>query len=59
MSMTKKDYELIARTITGWYNVYSIEYYQLEGIASHFADRLEINNDKFDRNKFLTACGVK
>ena len=29
-----------------------------EGIARRFADRLERENPRFDRSKFLSACNV-
>lgn len=65
MSMTKKDYELIAATIhdqiKAWDNpVFPQErVLGIEILADALADRLELDNPKFDRQKFLTACGIK
>lgn len=28
-------------------------------VAQHFANRLELPNGRFDRDKFLKACGVE
>lgn len=55
--MTKKDYELIAEVERNSYDVpYSINE------TSHIhrlADALQANDPKFDRNKFLQACGIE
>lgn len=52
--MNQKEFELIARTLVGWYKVYNIPYLQYDGLVNHFADRIEINYPKkFDRAKFL------
>lgn len=56
--MNQKEYELIARTIEGWYKVYNVTFLQLDGLVNHFADRLEINYSNFDKAKFLKACGL-
>ena len=68
MSMTKKDYELIARVVAdfenrlgNWFN--SQERQQRQEIhaelAHGMANSLEQSNPRFDRAKFLQACGVK
>ena len=56
MSLTKKDYELIA----GVLKLADAECWtdHIELIAEEMADSLEQDNPKFDRNKFLTACGI-
>lgn len=58
--MTKKDYELIAGAI---YNQYSVETGQsqqgIENVARLLAYKLELDNPRFDRNKFITACGIE
>ena len=54
--MNQKEYELIARTVVGWYNVYNISYMQYDGLINHFADRLEITYKNFDRGLFIDAC---
>jgi len=55
--MTKKDYTLIASA------VYSAlldggDPVQLREVASHLANKLQADNNKFDRAKFIEACGV-
>lgn len=63
-NLTKKDYELIA-------NQFDMELFQLrheydtgeveavERLAKRLATRLQMDNPKFDRDKFLTACGIE
>jgi hypothetical protein len=62
--MTRKDYKLIAevlnRATKNW------EEFQEEnpsvviaGISAMLATQLAQENPRFDRSKFLTACGVK
>lgn len=61
MSMTKKDYELIAQTISDLLDDGDND--MLDGIggmdkmAKSIADALTIN-PKFDRNRFMGACGL-
>lgn len=52
--MTKKDYELIAGVFarTAWDDI-------AKSMAVNLAIELEKDNPRFDRAKFLTACGVK
>lgn len=58
MSMTKKDYEVIARALDApSCELMNAGVYEL--VAKALADALEADNKKFDRDKFLTACGVK
>ena len=56
--MTKKDYVLIAEVLNKFprldYGVESV----LEELAEEMADALALTNPRFDRAKFLTACGV-
>lgn len=67
--MTKKDYELIAQTI----RIYTdepadfvgqfeddkpVDQYTVRLIAYRLAGELEIENPRFDRERFLTACGT-
>lgn len=57
MSMTKKDYELIALVIRT-----TNENGDLDGavtLAVNFEAVLKKENPKFDGDKFLAACGVK
>ena len=62
--MTRKDYVLIADTIKG-----SINYEQnfnnnqekadgIKALAITLASTLEADNPRFDRDRFLVACGV-
>lgn len=62
--MTRKDYELIAKAIYGsliqsksldWQDLYA-EQHRIT--ARHIANALERTNPRFDRERFLTACGV-
>lgn len=56
--MTKKDYELIAKAIRPTHN----GYFELDANACQLvyvlADALQSDNPRFDRTKFLEACGV-
>lgn len=63
--MTRKDYELIAGILKGAYN-YEATFNDndkgakaIEGISHTFATMLEKQNPRFDRDRFLSACGVK
>ena len=56
--MTKKDYELIAgniKTISNWQDIKPTTALL---IALMFAEDLETTNPRFNRELFLTACGV-
>jgi len=54
--MTRKDYVMIAETIAiGWHA--SAE--SKRDIAVNLANVFEYDNPRFDRDRFLTACGVK
>lgn len=62
--MTKKDYELIAQILKGAQN-YEATFNDnekgakaIEGITQTFATMLATTNPRFNRAKFLTACGV-
>lgn len=52
--MTKQDFELIANVIL----YVDIEKADRWLIAVSFADRLAKENKRFDRPKFLKACGI-
>ncbi|MEI8137824.1 MAG: hypothetical protein WCH21_10915 [Bacteroidota bacterium] len=64
--MTKKDYVLIASEVNKVISRYKGEndnmainvVYGAESVAKLLALKLEEENPKFDRVKFLTACGV-
>ena len=52
--MTRKDYRLIAQAIADvWCDAEA-----QKDIAESIASALATDNDRFDRNKFLKACGV-
>lgn len=51
--MTKKDFELIARAFAQ-----SAKNDQTRTIAYRLADALATINPRFDRARFLAACGV-
>lgn len=56
--MTKKDFELIARDIkNGEYIGNAFE--SRNQIAKRLASSLAKTNPRFNREKFLTACGVE
>jgi hypothetical protein len=57
--MTKKDYELIAGNIKAISKWQDIKPATALLIASMFAEDLETTNPRFNRDLFLTACGVK
>lgn len=70
--MTKKDFELIAyciftANITDALSITTLDNTFLEKreratrrkIAEWFADNLERTNPRFDRNRFLSACGIE
>jgi len=62
MSMTKTDYEMVASVIK-----FTLETYQdnpesiltISILVDRLADELEFDNPKFNRNKFLNACGIE
>jgi hypothetical protein len=60
--MTRKDYELIAETIRTARKVEGnngVVLVSVEHLANTLATDLEIENPRFDRARFLSACGVK
>jgi hypothetical protein len=57
--MTRKDYEAIALTLRCSYANdpgATIEYF--EALCNRFAFNLQQDNPRFDRARFLAACGV-
>ena len=61
MSMTKKDYELIANVINGCvkYDTGELTGKQmLVEVSYQLAEFLKQDNPRFDKNKFITACGI-
>lgn len=63
--MTKKDYELIARIFAKNMGEKATEGRTLpvktvvEATARQFADVLSRENTRFDKDKFLKACGIQ
>jgi hypothetical protein len=61
--MTRKDFQLIADAIAGMHDKHPGVGYTVNGamylFAQHLADALATTNERFDREKFLKACGVK
>lgn len=59
--MTRQDYELIARVIRDSleHNACGQDQREMcETVAHNFASRLATTNPRFDRARFLRACGV-
>jgi hypothetical protein len=57
--MTRKDYELIAKVINR--NTVSLSesaFIDFAKMAEDLATELETENPRFDRQRFLTACGL-
>lgn len=61
--MTKKDYVLIARTLNDNRPLHgkpnNPDLFLYNRLAADFADALAAQNPRFDRARFLTACGVE
>lgn len=61
--MTKKDYELIAKTLNGSLLMYghaTDSYFeQFQVTVRHMAKALEQSNPRFNKTKFYDACGIK
>ncbi len=63
--MTKKDYELIAKAIhvsliwSGSLEAQDRFIEQHRMTAGYVADALERTNPRFNKDKFMAACGVK
>jgi len=53
--MSKKDFQLIAETLRARGAQHPIA---VATIARDFADALRVTNSRFDRARFLAACGV-
>lgn len=63
--MTKKDFELIAEAIKEWdfeHSPFAKEpctSNPTECLAESLAVKLEDTNERFDKQRFLTACGLE
>lgn len=57
--MTRKDYELIARVLRDKHERWDATgQMAVRAIAEAFATELATTNPRFDRARFLKACGV-
>jgi len=56
--MTRKDYQLIAEVFANFGKIIVLEETIGIDIALNLADALQADNPRFDRARFLTACGV-
>ena len=56
--MTRKDYELIAGVFAGFAQITDINETIGADIAESLADEFEAENPRFNRARFLKACGV-
>lgn len=59
--MTKKDYELIALCLKGGFmsTTHELKWHDKYKMAQVFAYELGKNNPRFDKDKFLQACGIE
>lgn len=57
--MTKKDYELIASVLYCKTEDDNRDLTTNVTIILELADALQAENPRFDRDKFLTACGIQ
>jgi len=60
--MSKKDYILIANVIKGESSTWakqSVGGRAVASVAFFFAEKLAKENPRFDRDRFLTACGIE
>ena len=60
--MTRKDYQLIADTFAKFGKIRDLDQsinWSGADLARNLADALQADNPRFDRARFLDACGVK
>ena len=62
--MTRKDYVLLASAIKPEIEFckehkYNDALHHLEALVQKMVYKLELDNPRFDRAKFLTACGIE
>jgi len=59
--MTKKDFELIAAALANERTPFMVGHhkYAIDNIALTLVDALATTNPRFDRARFLAACGVQ
>lgn len=56
--MTKKHFEAIAQLFRETYTEGEVEKETVRNLAERMAAMFARENPRFDRNKFLTACGL-
>lgn len=60
--MTRKDYQLISEVFARFGKIQQLDQsinWTGADLARNLADALQADNPRFDRARFLTACGVK
>jgi hypothetical protein len=57
--MTKKHYEAIAEVLQKLHSDWSHDNTIIPTVAGHLAGYFEQDNPRFDRDRFLKACGVE
>ncbi len=59
--MNRKHFEMIAAILKRRRDLYILGGDQkvIDKLAHDFADQLEETNERFDRDRFLNACGVE
>lgn len=60
--MTRRDFEMIAEVIAERVRLHehrTLRVTTLHELALDFADRLRATNPRFDRDRFMAACGFK
>jgi hypothetical protein len=60
---TKKDFELVAEVLRktplgGYHGLDAGEAMLLEDLADNFAAEFKRSNPRFDRDRFVAACGI-
>jgi hypothetical protein len=56
--MTKRDYEMLAEVIRSQFAYKSTDAYTIGMLAGDLACELADRNPRFDRARFMVACGV-
>lgn len=57
--MTRKDYQLIAQVFANVGEIVELSETIGADLARNLANALQADNPRFDRARFLEACGVK
>ena len=56
--MTRKDYQLIAQVFANVGEIVELSETIGADLARNLADALQVDNPRFDRARFLAACGL-